>query len=152
MIEFLLAGQLVSTLGMLGVIWFVQVVHYPLFAEVGAPQFPTYERLHQLQTTLVVAPLMLLELSTSIALLGISPYGPARWLCTAGLALLAIIWASTYWLQVPAHQQLSQKFDASVHRFLVRSNWIRTVAWTVRSLLVCWMCLQWLASPAEAAG
>ena len=48
-----------STLYMTGVIWFVQIVHYPLMARVGGAQFREYSRLHQLQTTWVVAPAML---------------------------------------------------------------------------------------------
>jgi peroxiredoxin Q/BCP len=46
---------------------------------------------------------------------------------------------STAWIQVPCHSELSQRFDAVVHQRLVTSNWIRTVAWTVRGLLTLGM-------------
>jgi hypothetical protein len=49
-----------------------------------------------------------------------------------GLTLLAGIWASTFFLQVPCHLKLSTGWDAATHRFLVQSNWIRTVLWTAR--------------------
>lgn len=56
-----------STLMMTGVIWFVQVVHYPLFAEVGRAEFAQYEASHSGLTTLIVAPLMLVELITAFS-------------------------------------------------------------------------------------
>ena len=37
--EFIVLLQLASTLAMVGLIWFVQVVHYPLFEKVGAGGF-----------------------------------------------------------------------------------------------------------------
>jgi hypothetical protein len=58
MIEFLFIAQLVSTLAMVGLIWFVQVVHYPLFGKVGVVGFHDYEQSHQQRAGLVVAPLM----------------------------------------------------------------------------------------------
>ena len=46
---------------MTGLIWFVQVVHYPLFAKVGSEAFSLYESLHTQKTGLVVGPVMLVE-------------------------------------------------------------------------------------------
>lgn len=54
---------------MTGVIWFVQVVHYPLFAKVGESAFTTYESLHTIRTGWVVAPMMILELGSTCLLL-----------------------------------------------------------------------------------
>ena len=61
MFALLLMLHLVSTLAMVGLIWFVQVVHYPLFDQVGRDGFRQYEQSHQRLTTLVVAPLMLTD-------------------------------------------------------------------------------------------
>jgi len=61
------------------------------------------------------------------------------WTVFAALGLLAIVWASTAFVQVPCHEKLSDGFDAAVHGRLVLSNWIRTVCWTARGLLVTWM-------------
>ena len=57
--------QLLTTLAMFGLIWFVQIVHYPLFVRVGEPGFRDYAGLHATRTTYVVAPLMLVELGYS---------------------------------------------------------------------------------------
>lgn len=58
------------------------------------------------------------------------------------LGLLVLIWASTFLLQVPKHKVLTHGFDAEAHRFLVRTNWIRTAAWSVRGVVVLWMIVE----------
>ncbi len=128
-----------STLYMVGLIWFVQVVHYPMYAQVGEAQFSTYENLHMRLTTWVVLPPMLIELTTSILLLMMAPPDvPKVWLWT-GLALVLVIWLSTFFLQVPQHERLSRGFNMDAYEFLVRSNWIRTIAWSLRGVLVLFM-------------
>lgn len=120
---------------MTGVIWFVQLVHYPLFGEVGRQGFGRYAARHARLTTPVVAPPMLLELISAIALALRPPsvVAPAEaWL---GLALVIAIWLSTAALQIPAHSALQQGFNAPAHRRLVASNWLRTAGWSLRSLL-----------------
>ena len=42
--------QVVTTLFMVGVIWFVQVVHYPLMAHVGRAEAVAYEKSHTHRT------------------------------------------------------------------------------------------------------
>jgi len=125
-----------ATLFMTGLIWFVQVVHYPLFAAVGGAQFAAYSRAHQSLTTLVVAPTMLVEAFTAVALVAFRPPGLPGWIVWTGLALLAVIWLSTFALQVPAHGRLAAGFDPEIGDALVSSNWIRTAAWSGRAALV----------------
>jgi hypothetical protein len=79
---------------------------------------------------------MLLEGVTALALLVGQPAGIHGVLAWSGLALLGVAWASTAWIQVPLHRLLGSGFDERVHRQLVRSNWLRTVAWSVRGGLV----------------
>lgn len=127
--------QLSATLAMVGLIWFVQVVHYPMFALVGHSAFVKYERVHQKRTTWVVAPIMLLELATAIIWLWQSS-GNGRVGAIAGLSLLVVIWLSTMVLQVPCHHALSHEFTESKYKHLIATNWIRTVAWTGRAILL----------------
>ncbi|MEL6347759.1 MAG: hypothetical protein AAFV53_31930 [Myxococcota bacterium] len=138
MIVFLL--HCAATLFMTGLIWFVQVVHYPLFANVGAAEFLAYQQAHMRLTSLVVLPPMLMELAGAGILAMAPPAGVSKGAVWCGLLLVLIIWASTALLQVPRHGALvSHGFDAGQHLTLVASNWIRTVAWTARSALVLWM-------------
>ena len=131
----LLQVHALATLFMVGLIWFVQVVHYPMMADVGADTYAQYQHVHMQRTTWVVGPPMLAEAATAALLVfRRPPEVPAAW-AWAGLALLALVWASTAFLQVPAHERLTAGFDPSVHESLVRTNWIRTVAWSLRGLL-----------------
>ncbi|MEJ7614489.1 MAG: hypothetical protein SQA66_12745 [Candidatus Fervidibacter sacchari] len=135
----LFVAHLTATLFMTGVIWFVQIVHYPLFRLVGNSEFARYETAHTFWTTWVVAPPMLTEMATAVLLLLFKPKGVSDSILWVNLALLAAIWLSTAFLQVPCHQQLSQGFDAATHHRLVVTNWLRTVCWTVRSGLLLWL-------------
>ena len=139
----LLLAHAAATLFMVGVIWFVQVVHYPLFARVGAPDFSAYSTRHTTLTGLVVGPPMLLEAGTAVALVVWTPPGISVSLVWTGLLLVAGIWLSTALLQAPRHTALGRGFDPAAHRFLVTSNWLRTVLWSLRGLVV--LCILYLA-------
>lgn len=131
----LLLTHLAATLCLVGVIWFVQLVHYPLMGQVGRDEAVGYERQHTRRTGWVVAPLMLAELATAGLLLGARPTGVPLWAAALGVALLAVVWASTWAVQIPCHRRLSVAFDPVVHRRLVRTNWLRTACWSLRGLL-----------------
>lgn len=136
MVTPILLLHIAATLFMTGLIWFVQIVHYPLFAAVEPAIFPGYARMHQRYTFRVVAPGMLLEAMTGFLLLGLLPPGPLRAAAVAGAVLLTLVWLSTAFVQMPAHRCLERSFDPSTHQKLCRTNWFRTAAWTVRSVLV----------------
>jgi len=146
MITALLLIQLLATGFMTGLIWFVQVVHYPLFARVGSGEFVAYEDEHVRRTTIVVAPAMLIEAASSLALLVIIQGNTLRLLAWIGAALLAIIWLSTALLQVPCHRQLSTGLEPTTVQRLSVSNWIRTLAWTARTLIASAMLVHALPS------
>jgi hypothetical protein len=131
--------HLAATLYMVGLIWFVQVVHYPLFARVGTDAFSAYERAHVSRTHPVVGPAMLLEAASALALLVTSPSLVPPGLAWVGLLLLAVIWLSTALLQVPRHRELAAGFEPAAHARLVASNWIRTLGWTARGTLALWL-------------
>lgn len=134
--------HLAATFYMVGVIWFVQVVHYPLFAKVGATGFAAYSRTHSRLTGFVVGPPMLVEAATAVALVVYRPEGVSALLAWTGLVLLALVWASTALLQAPRHRTLGRGLDPASHRFLVASNWVRTVAWSARGVVATGMAAQ----------
>ena len=135
----LLIAQLVSTLFMTGLIWCIQLVHYPLFARVGDATFAEYEQDHQRRITWIVMPVMLVELVSSVMLLNTSLRQSNPAVIYFGIALLAVIWISTAVLQVPLHNTLTAGLNRRVVDRLVSTNWIRTVCWSVRSALVVWL-------------
>ncbi|MBL8795371.1 MAG: hypothetical protein JNM56_15815 [Planctomycetia bacterium] len=137
--KLLLLAQAAATLFMVGLIWMVQVVHYPLFDRVERNDFARFEADHQRLTTWVVAPPMLVELLTAVWLLGQRPHEVPAWSAWLGVVLVAVIWLSTIFAQVPQHNVLAHGFDEAAYRILVGTNWLRTVAWSVRGVLVLGM-------------
>jgi hypothetical protein len=117
-----------ATLFMMGAIWIVQVVHYPLFNRVGRAEI-----------TLIVGPVMIIEALTALYLLAERPSSIPALMPVLGLVLVGVVWFSTMFLQVPQHSILSMGFNENAYRFLVDSNWLRTLAWSARGLLVLWM-------------
>ena len=132
----LLLAHVAATLVMFGVILIVQIVHYPLMEKVGRGGYAAYQAAHVRRISVVVMPAMLIEVGTGVALVVWPPAGLPEWLVWAGMALLGVIWLSTWIWQVPAHNALHDGFDAAAHRRLVSTNWIRTVAWGLRAALV----------------
>ncbi len=124
-----------ATCYMCGVIWFVQLVHYPLFAGVERGGFIAYQREHVRRTGWVVGPAMLAEGASALALCLMLPNALSPLVAWGGLALLAAIWLSTFLWQVPCHNALLDGFDQERHAWLVRSNWLRTALWSVRAVL-----------------
>lgn len=136
MTDALLVTNAAATWAMVGVIWFVQLVHYPLFPAYAGDGFRAAMLAHQRRTGRVVAPLMLTEVVTSLVLPAVLP----GWLPWAGVGLVGVWAVSTAVVQTPLHGRLERDgFDAAVARRLVRTNWLRTVAWTLHALLCGWM-------------
>ncbi len=124
-----------ATWFMTGLIWFVQIVHYPLFAKVGAAAFKDYEHDHQRKTTWVVAPVMLIEAAAAtILVVPLFSVADSR-LAWLGLALLAVVWLSTFLVQVPLHAALERAPSRETMDRLVLTNWVRTAAWTARAVV-----------------
>ena len=128
-----------ATLYLVGVIWTIQILHYPLLANVGANDYAKYHNRHTSRITPVVAPAMVLELLTAIYFVFVQFEVVNASYFWCGLVLVLIIWVSTFLVQVPLHKKLGASFEADAQRRLVRTNWIRTAAWTMRGALILWM-------------
>lgn len=128
-----------ATWALVGLIWTIQLVHYPLFAHVRRETFAEYHQRHMQRITWVVAPLMLVEIATAGALLFSGQRNP--WFL-ASLVPLATNWLSTWFLQIPLHNTLSNGFDAIAIQRLVSTNWWRTIGWSLRGALLL-VCMHW---------
>jgi hypothetical protein len=142
-----LLAHAAATLFMVGLIWFVQVVHYPLFAKVGPDVFVPYAASHGNLTSLVVGPPMLLELLTAVWLVVRPPPGVNPVVPWVGLALVGLLWLSTGLVQVPLHETLRAGFQPDAWRRLVVTNLLRTALWTGRGGLVLFMLWRAMTRP-----
>lgn len=111
---------------MTGLIWTIQVVHYPSFYYTKE-SFSIFHTFHSQRISYLVIPIMLAELATAIYLMSMIPMG------VSNLILLILTWVATFLLSVPYHNQLEHHYSESLIRGLVLTNWARTLLWSVRS-------------------
>jgi len=134
-----LLGQTAAAWYSAGFIWTMQILNYPLLDRVDASSFKAYETAHNRRFAAVVAPGVIVALVTGVSLFFVRVASVPKIAPMMGGALIVVILVSTVIWQAPAHGRLAQGFDARVHATLVRTNWIRTVAWTALALLDTWM-------------
>ncbi|MCE2809248.1 MAG: hypothetical protein LW850_15540 [Planctomycetaceae bacterium] len=136
--------HLAVTWYLVGLIWVIQRVAYPAmeFVDPQPDRAVEAEKRHCDRIFLVVGPMMLFEglLAGWLMLAGIK--SGAWFLPAMGLFLLVIIWGSTAFIQMPMHDQLVKGPDPRLQRRLVQSNWIRTVAWTLRGIVAFILAIQ----------
>lgn len=126
-----------TTFFMCGLCWFVQIVHYPLFKGIAAADFPAYQKKNY-ATGLITVPVMTIELFSGIWFL----YTDYSELFLINMILLILIWGSTFVFQVPTHLQLVKTPTHALMNKLIRTNWIRTISWSLRSILLGYLLLQ----------
>jgi uncharacterized membrane protein len=125
-----------ATWSMVGLIWVVQVVHYPMLA-VYSQHSPAIAAVdHQRRITWVVGPLMAVEGVTALILLFDRPSTMGVLTAWVAAMLVGLALVSTVLIQVPLHAQLAAAHDAEAARRLIASNWVRTVVWTAKGLLL----------------
>lgn len=125
-------AQVATTWFLVGLIWVVQIVIYPQMARMVATGFPEWHRAYTQRIGWVVAPMMVLETALAGWWVLSSPGDGIAW---GGVGLVVIVWASTFALQIPMHRRLAGGWDESTIERLVATNWVRTVAWSLRGLL-----------------
>lgn len=123
-----------ATWAMVGFIWTIQLLVYPMMARVPGVAFVDYEQFHQRRVVAVLLPFAVTEVVAAGAL-AVVDTGVPPWLWLAGGTLLAALWVSTGTFYAPLHGRLAAGFDPDLHERLVRSNWLRTWAWTVRGVV-----------------
>jgi hypothetical protein len=119
--------------GLFLLIWLVQIIIYPGFHHIPSSTFVDYHRWYTLKITALVLPLMIGEIIF---------LGAWWWTCTgktlpyvATLAV-AVVWLSTFKLQVPIHKRLQHGKDKTLIRRLVTTNWLRTAGWSLKAGVV----------------
>lgn len=138
--------QAVAAWYMVGTIWTMQILNYPLLARIDPAGVPRYEQAHNRRFGIVVGPGVAAALVSTLGVQFDRP-APIGWAApTTTAALLLVIIASTVAGQARAHARLAERFDAAVHAALVRGNWIRTGAWTAIAALDLWMITQLLTA------
>lgn len=130
--------ELASCLFLLGLITYVQVVHYPLFLNIPSEAFINYELAHQKRTSYVVIVPMVLELlAASYIFINKLMLGTTIFFTDyLSYTLLLIIWVSTFFIQMPIHHALEKGYNVKLIKLLCNTNWLRTFCWSLRSYIL----------------
>ncbi len=128
--------NLASSLGMVGIIWFVQLVHYPLLRRLGEVENSSRGETDGPLARWAFGLPMLLEGVSTIWLAWFQPDLFDSWQMSVGLGALVLIWVSTVILQIPLRRSLTREFNPKIYRRLVATNWIRTICWSLRGILL----------------
>ncbi|MCH2451330.1 MAG: hypothetical protein MK198_14480 [Gracilimonas sp.] len=127
---------------MTGLIWIVQLVHYPSFHHVSDRNFAQFQKHHVKSIDKIVIPVMAAEITTSFAL---SWFDGFFSLNAVGFYIVLLIWIFTGLFSVPAHSKLEDHKDKKAIDRLVSTNWIRTVLWTIKSGLSFYLLMRMIA-------
>lgn len=124
--------NLCASLYLAGLIWTIQLVHYPGFNYISKKSFKDFHRMHTRGMGLIVAIPMIAELASSI-LLAIRFQSVFFYI---NLTLVILTWVCTGLLSVPKHRRLQHGKDKNVIKELILTNYSRTALWTIRSFLI----------------
>jgi hypothetical protein len=119
---------------MTGIIWLVQIHIYPLFKIVGKTEFKNFHDFHVKKISLIVAPLILLEVATAIWLLIIHQ----ETFYLLNLISVVFLLLFTFFVNIPSHEKLNFESEKSKDN-LISLNWIRTIVWTLRSIILFYL-------------
>ena len=121
-----------TSLFMSGVIWIIQLVHYPSFRYISEVSFEDFCKFHVRSISFIVMPIMVTELATSLFLL----YLNFNMYLFINVVINFLIWISTFFLSVPLHEKLSSGYEIHTIDKLIATNWFRTILWNLKSLLL----------------
>ena len=132
-VEYLCIPNIAISWGLLLLIWMVQLIIYPGLYRIPSRDFANYHRWYVKRISAIVLPLMTLEVIFIIGWLILENY--SIYSSITGLSV-TIIWLSTFLLQVPIHKRLQSGKDNECISRLVSTNWIRTIAWSIKAITV----------------
>ncbi len=125
--------KLATDVGLVVLIWMVQLVVYPSFCHFGKEGFDRWHHIYMRNITFIVLPLMLGQLILSGYLLYSSGFAALN---IVDLLLVGSMWLSTALYYKPLHEKLvERKFDVPLRKQLTKTNWWRVVVWTIIVLL-----------------
>ncbi|MEL6143333.1 MAG: hypothetical protein AAFU67_17150 [Bacteroidota bacterium] len=133
--------NLAVTCALFGLIWTIQLVHYPSFRYVT--DFSTFHPHHTASITLVVGPLMLAEIALAAIAVVQSSFN-WQWLVLLGIVL--VIWGLTFFWAVPLHEKLAVERTEKDIEALIMANWPRTILWTIKTIWLLLICVSPLGS------
>lgn len=132
----LLVAHAGVTLAMVGIMWAVQLAIYPQFRLVAPADFQAYVTAHARRIVAVLAPFAPAEVLLALLVWLVRPDDVSGASALVAGALLAVGWVTTGLWYGPLHGRLqADGHDPILIERLIRTNWFRTVLWSVRGVL-----------------
>ena len=125
--------HIISTSIMVGVIWVIQLVHYPSFKYVNESDYIIFQKYHMSNISYIVFPVMFTELITALIILF---FGEKSLFFVLSLICLFLIWVITGVLFTKYHNILKEGKDLMIIDKMIKANWIRALLWTMRLIMI----------------
>jgi len=134
-IEILSDIHFLSTSLMVGIIWVIQLLHYPAFHFIKESDYVEFQHFHMQRISFIVVPVMILELFSAFMLV----YYLRSNLLTICLIILLFIWLITFVFFTKLHQSLLDGYNKTIVDKLVKINWSRTILWSLRLIILIYI-------------
>lgn len=130
--------SLFSNLIMVGVSLITHFVTYPSFKLIKSSIFSEFHKSYTNKMLLIVAPVMILELISSILLV---IFDVSNNDTEIGLLItLVLIWFLTFFTIVPIHNKLAVNYTKDLNQKLIKYNGFRTALWIIKLILFIGFC------------
>lgn len=132
--QLLLLSSAALMFWVLGQIWFVQIVVYPLFAQVGEAD---YVRYHRLYSRRIPVPVIIPGFTSFLLPVVLAFYGPTvpLWMSAANIAAGIVGLLVTVLFEIPRHARLTKGKNDGTIAELIRYNWPRTLSISIQSAI-----------------
>ena len=134
-IEILSDIHFLSTSLMVGIIWVIQLLHYPTFHFIKENDYVEFQHFHMQRISFIVVPVMIIEILSGFMLV----YYFRSNLFILCLTILLVIWLITFAFFTKLHQSLLGGYDKIIVDKLVQINWSRTVLWSLRLIILIYI-------------
>ena len=124
-----------STSLMVGIIWVIQLLHYPTFHFIEQSDYVEFQHFHMQRISFIVVPVMIIELLSGFMLV----YYFRSNLLILCLIILLVIWSITFVFFTKLHQSLLGGYDKIIVDKLVQINWSRTVLWSLKLIILIYI-------------
>ena len=127
--------QIVCNSYLVSLLFMTQFITYPTFLHIDKDKFSEYHRKYVNNISFIVAPVMLIELLT----LSLIAYFSSEFLIIKSLILLLVIWLTTFFIMITSHNRISKSFNKKEIISLINYNWVRTILWSFKLLLIIFL-------------
>ncbi len=131
--DLLIVLHIVSTSIMVGVIWVMQLLHYPALLYVKNETFRQFQNFHMTKISIIVVPIMLIELVSGFI---IYLQGERSFEFLASFVLMIILWIMTGLIFTKFHSKLRKSKDIRIINKMIFLNWYRTLFWSMRLIII----------------